>query len=190
MLKTMSPPKRIKNLLIRFATPDDLPQIAQVAQITWEATYQDIIDLDNQRTLLRRAYQPDNLLSVIDAPGNWFYVAEIPGNRLIAFAHFMRRYHPLEGRAELVHFYVLPAYQNKGVGRSMLITGFQALAEANISQCFVSVQSGNLRAQNIYEKHGFVYHRKHGQFLGTQIITLVQYIRPITKADMINEPNY
>jgi hypothetical protein len=29
-----------------------------------------------------------------------------------------------------------------------------------------------------------VFHRNHGQFLGTQIVALVEYIRPITPADI------
>jgi ribosomal protein S18 acetylase RimI-like enzyme len=83
----------------------------------------------------------------------------------------------------LVRLYVLPDYQNLGVGTLILKTGFVALAQAGVEQCFVSVQETNTLARKFYERHGFVYHRKHGQFLGTQIVVLVQYIRPITAAD-------
>jgi ribosomal protein S18 acetylase RimI-like enzyme len=53
-----------------------------------------------------------------------------------------------------------------------------------MEQCFVSVQTSNAKARRFYERHGFTFHRSHGQFLGTQIITLAEYVRPISKADL------
>jgi hypothetical protein len=41
-----------------------------------------------------------------------------------------------------------------------------------------------MKARRFYERHGFEFHRRHGQFLGTQIITLVEYVRPVEKADL------
>ena len=64
-----------------------------------------------------------------------------------------------------------------GIGTLILKTGFTALAEAGIEQCFVSVQATNTAARKFYERHGFSFHRNHGQFLGTQIITLAEYVR-------------
>jgi ribosomal protein S18 acetylase RimI-like enzyme len=83
---------------------------------------------------------------------------------------------------------VLPGHQSLGIGTLILRTGFAALAQAGIEQCFVSVQETNTQARKFYERHGFTYHRKHGQFLGTQIVVLVQYIRPIAESDITTTP--
>lgn len=171
-----------ENLVIRFADHTDLPQIAHIARVTWNVTYSGTIAAENRRDFLERAYRPENLVSAIDASGHWFYVVELE-KEMIGFGHFLRRYHRTQARAELVRLYVLPDYQNLGVGTLILRTGFVALAQAGIEQCFVSVQETNTLARKFYERHGFVHHRKHGQFLGTQIVVLVQYIRPITTAD-------
>ncbi len=176
-----------KDLIIRFATHADLPQITHIAHVTWEETYSDTIAVENRNEFLRRAYKTENLVNAINAAGHWFYVAEVAGE-VVGFGHFLRRYHPTQARAELVRLYVLPQYQSAGIGVVILKTGFAALARAKIEQCFVSVQASNRLAQKFYERHGFVYHRNHGQFLGTQIITLNEYIRPITSADIDNEP--
>jgi ribosomal protein S18 acetylase RimI-like enzyme len=167
---------------VRVATPADLPQVAQIARITWDATYQGVIEAENRREFLERAYRPENLTDSVNTPGHWFYVAVLK-DELIGFGHFLRRYHPTQARAELLRLYVLPNYQSLGVGTLILKTGFAALAQAKIEQCFVSVQETNPLARKFYERHGFVYHHKHGQFLGTQIVVLVEYIRPITAAD-------
>jgi ribosomal protein S18 acetylase RimI-like enzyme len=181
-LKTDIPVTSPKNLVIRFATPDDLDQISHIAHVTWNATYSGTIDAENRQDFLARAYKPENLANAIDVPGHWFYVAEL-GHEIIGFGHFLSRYHRTQARAELVRLYVLPGYQSLGVGSLILRTGFAALAQAGIEQCVVSVQATNKLARKFYERHGFVRHRKHGQFLGTQIVVLTQYIRPITQAD-------
>lgn len=172
-----------KPFIIRIATHADLPQVAQVARITWDATYNDTIAPENRLEFLERAYQPENLAEAIDTPGHWFYVAEV-SEEVVGFGHFLQRYHPSQRRTELVRLYVLPIYQNAGIGTAILKTGFAALAKAKMEQCFVSVQASNSAARKFYERHGFTFHRNHGQFLGTQIVTLVEYIRPITEADL------
>lgn len=168
---------------VRFATHADLPQIAHIARITWDDTYNDTIAPENRREFLERAYKAKNLKGAINAPGHWFYVAELD-KQVVGFGHFLKRYHPSQARTELVRLYVLPDYQNLGIGAVLLKTGFAALARARIEQCFVSVQASNIMACRFYERYGFRFHRKHGQFLGTQIITLVEYVRPITEADI------
>lgn len=172
-----------KTIIIRFAAYADMPQITHVAHVTWEDTYSDTIAKENRRDFLGRSYRSESLADAINAPGHWFYVAEVE-RVVVGFGHFLRRYHPTKARAELVRLYVLPEYQSAGIGVALLKTGFDALARAKIEQCFVSVQASNSLAQKFYERHGFVYHRNHGQFLGTQIVTLIEYIRPITEADL------
>jgi ribosomal protein S18 acetylase RimI-like enzyme len=177
---TLVPPQG--NLVIRFATHADLDQIAHIARVTWNATYSGTIAAENRKEFLALAYKPENLATAIDTPGHWFYVVELD-NTIVGFGHFLQRYHRTIARAELVRLYVLPDYQSLGVGLLILKNGFAALAKAGIEQCIVSVQESNTLARKFYERHGFVYNQKHGQFLGTQIVVLVQYLRPIIEAD-------
>lgn len=169
--------------VIRPVTLADLPQVAHIARVTWDATYQDTIAPENRLEFLGRSYKPENLADSVNTPGHWFYVAEV-GNDLVGFGHFLQRYHPTQRRAELVRLYVLPAYQDQGIGTAILKTGFAVLAKTGMQQCFVSVQASNVPARKFYEYHGFTFHRNHGQFLGTQIVIMAEYIRPITPADL------
>jgi ribosomal protein S18 acetylase RimI-like enzyme len=170
--------------VVRLATYDDLTQIAHIARVTWDDTYNQTIALENRREFLARAYKPEHLAGAIQADGHWFYVAEIDGHAA-GFGHFLQRYHPSQRRAELVRLYILPDFQSLGLGTAILKTGFSALARSRIEQCFVSVQSSNMSARKFYERHKFIFHRTHGQFLGTQIITMVEYVRPITEMDLL-----
>lgn len=182
-LTSPSLPSSLENLMIRLVTHADLPNVAHVARITWDATYNQTIAPENRREFLERSYRPENLADAVNAPGHWFYVAELNGE-IVGFGHFLQRYHPTQGRAELVRLYVLPEYQHAGIGTAMLKTGFAALGQAGMEQCFVSVQASNSAARKFYEGHGFVFHQNHGQFLGTQIVIMAEYTRPITAADV------
>jgi len=175
----LNPPE---GLIIRAVTPADLTHVAHVARITWDATYNQTIAPENRREFLERSYQPENLADAVTAPGHWFYVAEL-NQEIVGFGHFLQRYHPTQRRAELVRLYVLPEYQHEGIGTAILKTGFAALAQAHMQQCFVSVQASNTPARKFYEGHGFVFHQNHGQFLGTQIVIMAEYTRPITRKD-------
>jgi ribosomal protein S18 acetylase RimI-like enzyme len=176
----LSPPE---GLTIRLVTHADLLQVAHVARITWDATYNQTIAPENRREFLERSYRPENLADAVDAPGHWFYVAEL-NQEVVGFGHFLQRYHPNQRRAELVRLYVLPEYQHEGIGTAILKTGFSALAQARMQQCFVSVQASNTPARKFYEGHGFVFHQSHGQFLGTQIVIMAEYTRPISAKDL------
>ncbi|RMF03359.1 MAG: GNAT family N-acetyltransferase [Chloroflexi bacterium] len=175
-------------IIVRSATHDDLQPVAKIARITWDATYHHTIAAENRHEFLERAYKIENLAPVVNAAGHWLYVAQLNSD-IVGFGHFLKRYHPSKSRAELVRLYVLPQYQNLRIGKTILETGFDALARANITQCFVSVQSSNTAARRFYERHGFTFKDTHGQFLGTQIITLAEYVRPITAKDLLNASN-
>src|SRR5688500_15093595 len=108
----------------------DLRQVANVARVTWEATYNQTIAPKNRREFLERSYQPENLADAVDAPGHWFYVAEL-NQEVVGFGHFLQRYHRTQPRAELVRLYVLPEHQHEGIGSAILKTGFAALAQAD-----------------------------------------------------------
>ena len=183
--KRLEPLSKYGTVIVRYASDQDLPKIANVARVTWDATYNDTIAPENRHEFLIRSYKEENIKSVLNAPGHWFYVAEYK-EEVVGFSHFLKRYHPTQARAELVRLYVLPSYQNLYIGRTILQTGFAALAKAKIEQCFVSVQSNNTSARRFYEKHGFKFRSTHGQFLGTQIITLVEYVRPIGQKDLVS----
>lgn len=172
-----------EGLVIRPVTRADLLQVAHVARITWDATYTQTIAPENRREFLEQSYRPENLADAVDAANHWFYVADL-NQQVVGFGHFLQRYHPNRRRAELVRLYVLPEYQHTGIGSNILKTGFTALAQAQFEECFVSVQASNASARKFYEKHGFTFHRNHGQFLGTQIVIMAEYTRPITARDL------
>lgn len=179
-------------MTIRLATVTDIPAIAEVARITWADTYRHVISPENQHRFLQASYNYKSLKASLTSPNRWFYVVEAedkqndetyfaasdPSN-VVGFAHFIRRYYANMPQAELVRLYVLPGYQGRGYGAQLLQTGIDALRDSGVTLCFVSSQTHNTRARAFYERNQFAYYREYGQFIGNQIITLVEYVRTI-----------
>jgi len=53
-----------------------------------------------------------------------------------------------------------PAYQGQGIGRKVLLAGLAYLREKGISTAYLSVDSENKSALNLYDSLGFELHRK------------------------------
>jgi ribosomal protein S18 acetylase RimI-like enzyme len=161
---------------IRPALPDDAPGIAQVARVTWDATYGQSIAAHNRRQFLDRAYSLEAVRATIEREPDWLYVATY-GQKVVGFAQYLRRF---DGDGELVRIYIHPDHQRRGIGRAFLKNGLAALAAAGIGQCYVSVEMDNSPARAFYERFGFRLHREYGRFLGDQIIRLAEYSATVT----------
>lgn len=164
-----------KDYVLRPATVKDAPGITRVAFYTWNATYAHSVAFHNRQEFLAQAYAPQALQESINQAYSWFYVA-IQGSAVVGFAQYVRRF---DAQGELVRIYVHPDHQRRGIGRAFLGIGLAAMAEAGISHCHVSVEINNRAGRSFYEHFGFRRRREYGQFLGDQLIRLVEYVGPV-----------
>jgi hypothetical protein len=82
--------------MIRATTLDDISMIQQIAKVSWNDTYKNIIPIDIQTLFLEKAYSPMMLVKRIEK--TIFLVAEYEG-KPIGFANFT--YVDEDGDAEL-----------------------------------------------------------------------------------------
>jgi ribosomal protein S18 acetylase RimI-like enzyme len=155
---------------IRLASHADIGGICHVARETWRVTYAASVAVHNQRQILERSYAPEALAEAIDAGSSWFYVA-VGASGVIGFAQFLRR---IDGQGELARIYILPGCQRRGIGRALLSAGTEAMQAAGLSRCYVSVEADNAPAITFYQRLGFRRRREHANFLGDQIVRLVE----------------
>ena len=155
---------------IRPATLDDVAGIADVAHRTWDLTYARIIASHNRRQFIERVYTPEGLQEAIEGDRAWFYVA-ILDQEIVGYAHFLRR---SDSQGELVRIYVHPDHQRHGIGRAFLSAGAAAMAITGVSLCFASMEANNAGAHAFYRRFGFRQRRDYAQFLGDQLIKMVE----------------
>ena len=165
------------NYTIRPAVVADVPDVVDVARLTWNATYAESIAAHNRQQFLAYAYTTQAIQETITSKEGWFFVAS-QRERVVGFAHYLRRF---DGQGELVRLYVHPDHQRQGIGSSLLAAGSLAMTCAGISRCYVSVETSNGPARAFYERCGFQEHREYGYFFGDQIIRLVEYTASISR---------
>ena len=156
--------------IVRRATCADSVAVARAARETWHVTYAHSVAPHNQLQVLERSSAPDALAQAIAAEHSWFYVAD-DGGRVVGFAQFMRR---ADGQGELARLYVLPDHQRRGIGCAFLASGAEAMKMAGIELCYASVEMDNSPAMTFYRRFGFRRHREHANFLGDQVVRLIE----------------
>ncbi|WP_144513608.1 GNAT family N-acetyltransferase [Bacillus sp. FJAT-22090] len=134
--------------MIRATTLDDISTVQQIAKISWNDTYKNIIPDNIQELFLEKAYSNTMLAKRMEK--TIFLLAEYNGQP-VGFASFT--YVDEDGDAELTAIYILPEYQQLGYGRKLLQAGLEEMHTGR--QLFVYVESENSGARGFYEQFGF-----------------------------------
>lgn len=143
-------------LAIRKATKDDANSLAEILTSSWKSAYKDIIstiELEQQTNLEHRKKMFEKML---DTPIGEFYIVT---DDLIPCGEFMfcrSRDREMSEYAEIVSFYLLESYWNKGIGSAMMKTALLKISELGYKNTFLWVFKDNKRARKFYENFGFV----------------------------------
>ncbi|MGV3463732.1 MAG: GNAT family N-acetyltransferase [Heyndrickxia sp.] len=134
---------------IRKMQLEDIPQVQNVAKISWNATYEGIIPSAVQESFLKSAYNDEMMKRRFER--SIIFVAEAEG-QVVGFANFS----PLKenGEAELGAIYLYPDYQGNGIGTALLNKGIQVLE--GVKEIYINVEKDNQIGTRFYQAKGFV----------------------------------
>jgi len=128
---------------IRFARPGDAGQIARIDIESWAAAYGRIMPAEyiERRRLVRRAATWHHALE----RGETVLVAQAD-RRLVGFGS-------LQG-PEIAMLYLLPTYQNRGIGRVLFRRLLEEVRDAGHATATLWVLVNNHRARRFYAANG------------------------------------
>jgi len=154
-------------MLIRAASVEDAAGLARVHVDTWRAAYRDILAAGFLAGLSYEASAQrwrDNLAQA--GPRQFTLVAEAEGGDVVAFAAGGPERDGTPGYdGEIYAVYVLPAYQQCGIGRRLMAACAGHLAEQGFGALMLWALEANWRARRFYEALG-------GQLIGSKMITI------------------
>lgn len=141
------------NIVIRHATPEDLPQYTNLIQKTYEATYvNDAIGLTKECFSPAVFGTPEAqgylLKKLIPEEGKVTWLALI-GEDIVGA---MTREQITDMQYRLEGFYVLPEYQHQGIGGELYA---RALAGLEDKQVILKIYAHNENAINLYHRWGY-----------------------------------
>ncbi|MGE8205077.1 N-acetyltransferase family protein [Heyndrickxia sp. NPDC080065] len=158
----------IETISIRKAIHEDIPDIQQVAKISWNQTYEGIIHADVQEDFLKNAYSEQSLEYRLQ--NTIFLVAEV-NEKVAGFASFSNI--DVENKsAVLAAIYLLPQFQKGGVGSKLLQHGITQLN--GIDRLLVEVEKDNKIGKAFYESKGFKVAKEYtAEFFGHSLPTIL-----------------
>ena len=136
--------------MIRTGTAQDITAVQEIAHISWNDTYQDIIPMNIQQSFLDKSYSVP--MMEMRLKKTILLLAEHEGQP-VGFANFTKL--DDDGDAELIALYMKPEHQRHGYGKKLLDSGLSYLLDG--SNLFVYVESENLKGRNFYEANGFEF---------------------------------
>jgi ribosomal protein S18 acetylase RimI-like enzyme len=136
-------------VVIRPATPDDLPQVQRLLVETWHDTYDALLGAERVTEITNSWHSIENLGRQLDVPDTSFLVAEEDG-AIVGHAAANARKPPL---MVLTRLYVRPDAQRRGVGRLLLAEAIARHGGCEVMR--LEVEAGNPKGISFYRREGF-----------------------------------
>ena len=143
------------DLTIRSARSEDLDALARLHVLVWRDTYRllapasayEALDESKRRRHWEELLQRD--------PAQWQTVVAEHDGRLVGFGHAGPGSHEaMTGAGEIVHLYVDPSSQGRGIGRTLLHRLTLFLVATGWSRIKLAVVRGNDQAVRFYKREG------------------------------------
>ena len=146
--------------VIRKANQSDVSDIAHIHFDSWNATYSNLLPKtyrDKENNLSQKLEMWQKVLPRADV-NTW--IACDDKNATVGFISYFKKDH----KCEITTLYLLPQYQNLGIGTQLMNSALIDASQCNsCSSLFLWVLKTNLSAISFYEKFGF---ESDGQYDG------------------------
>ena len=147
------------DVIIRSAREGDEAEIANVHVSAWREAYRGLLPqpfLDDLPLSFRR--RMSWWRNVISEPGSYVLQVAEAGTGIVGFACMgPGRDSGMEAMAEVLAIYLMAKYKGKGIGFSLLSSGFRRMAERRFSAAYCWVLESNPTIE-FYERSGATFH--------------------------------
>ncbi len=141
-------------MIIKEARPEDISVIQQLAYEIWPVAYHNILSKEQLQYMLGNIYSNRSLQSQILVQHHFFllvFIDEVP----IAFASYSNVSETTEENKFKLHkLYVLPGYQGKGIGKSIMNYILKKITASRETTLILNVNRYN-NAVEFYKQLGF-----------------------------------
>lgn len=137
---------------VRRWTPEDFDAIRQVAWDTWESAYGAFIPEKDRRSFHEDYYSFPKLTDLYNLEHADGCVVELDG----VIVGYSKSYWSAQRKEFFItSLYVLPEYQNRGLGKKMLDFGINTARKYKVDRVWLGVMVKNQPAVEWYERQDF-----------------------------------
>jgi ribosomal protein S18 acetylase RimI-like enzyme len=156
---------------LKRCTLEDVIQLREILITTFHDAFASMNNQEDLEAFYQSAYSLKPLSEELKNPlSSCYFAMSKEGNKPIGFIKinfYGAQSEPdHEGSLELERYYVLPAFQGKGVGSMLLNKTFDIARENNLNYLWLGVWEKNKSAIKIYKKRGFRQFGSHDFYVG------------------------
>jgi ribosomal protein S18 acetylase RimI-like enzyme len=154
------------------ASIENIPDIQNIAQITWRHTYVDIIPGQQLEFMLEHFYNESQLNYQISNEVHYHII--IDGEEKMGFIAYEKQ---VDLTVKIHKIYILPTHQRKGLGKMLIDQCINFTNDSDITKITLNVNRNN-KAINFYQHLGFeISHQRdvplpHGYFMYDYVMEL------------------
>jgi len=147
-------------ITIRRILLKDAPALAQIARQTFYDTFTGTCTEEDMQLFLEQYFNLAQVQSELGNENDFYFFAELNGEP-VGYLRFMEDYSNFQmvkqwKALELKRLYVLKEYHGKGIAQQLMDFFLSFAEEKKYQVVWLGVWEHNMRAQNFYEKYGFV----------------------------------
>ncbi len=145
-------------MIIREAKESDIPALSKVAKKTYTETFGDGLTTEQLTTVLETTRSETYFKSIINKDT---IIVALINDKLIGYIQisdirYKTKKIKTSKKDQAIHsIYILPDYQSKGIGKTLMDTAFNHPRIKKANRIFIDVYEKNTRALNFYKKYGF-----------------------------------
>jgi diamine N-acetyltransferase len=158
---------------LREWTPEDLETVRRITWETWVATYASFIPLEDLRGYYDEHYSIRALTALMHSPG---FHGLLAVDDATAMGYAKVKFNPEERRCYLSSLYILPGYQGRGIGATLLAKGEECALGFGVNEIWLGVMVQNSNALDWYKRIGFQFVEEQPFVMGnTSVPHLIGY---------------
>ena len=161
----------MNDTVIRRATPDDAPALAELGAVTFIEAFGQLYSPEDLQAFLEDSHSVAAYARALANPDYALWVAERDG-RAIGYAQAgpcgLPHADATPADGELKRLYLLKSAQNGGIGAALFEQALAWLERDGPRTLWISVWSENFGAQRFYGRYGFEFAGEYAFIVGEQ----------------------
>ncbi|HEY6641410.1 N-acetyltransferase [Povalibacter sp.] len=161
------------SVTVRRATPQDIPQLAELGAITFTETFGHLYKPQDLQAFLLNSRSQERYAKLLDDPNSGVWLGGLDSAPPIGYAVAGRCKLPVDslepGAGELQELYVRSGNRGLQLGTQLLNTALSWLEAQGFGPLYVGVWSENVGAQRLYGRFGFEKVGEYGFPVGDHV---------------------
>ena len=164
---------------IRIASENDIPTLTRIVNQTWKVAYKDIVSEKDIELYTNNETRAEKFGKLFTDEKAVVLICEYENSLCGMISATSCDIKNFSECAYIIQFYVLPDFQNKGVGHALMNSMLSLLRDSGYQHVLLDTLEKNHNARGFYEKLGFKFCGAKASSFFEHGIMCIDYIKEL-----------